>query len=109
MDTKDMLLENVRSIAEEISNGFPEYTNHDDEQMSAMDYIAEALDVTYYIGANGEFRGGEIAVTIGGPNVYVNVGKRLVEGYWGGEQAVASYRDDVGLYEAMEELYEITK
>lgn len=109
-NTADHLHDMVKSIANELSNGFDEdRLNWDDEPMTASDYIAEALDLTYHVGADGSFKGGEIAVTIGGPNIYVDVSNRVVEGYWGGNKASWSFTDSVGLWDEMEEFYEMTR
>lgn len=61
-----------------------------------MDYIDDhALDIEYTISSNMDFLGAEIAVALGGPNVYINTRDKRVEAYWGGEQGYYSLDSDV--------------
>lgn len=52
-------------------------------------YFADALDIEYTISGNMDFLGARIAVTLGGPNIYVNTRTGYVEGYWGTDKAEA--------------------
>lgn len=108
-DTKTALYEMVRDTAEEITNGFEGELNDDGDPQNAYDYISEAMDITYHVGSDGNFKGGEFAVSIGGPNIYVNVTGRYVVGYWGSDKFEWSFDDSPGLYDAMEEFYEMTR
>lgn len=104
------LANHVRYIAETISGGFEGMKNEDGEEMTALDYIAEeALDLVYHVGSDGQFRGGEILVAFGGPNIWIDVGDRVVRGAWWGAQYSESYADTPGMYEALEDLHELTR
>lgn len=109
-NTQELLTEMVQDLANELSNGFDEdRLTWEDEPMTPADYIAESLDITYHVSGNGDFKGGEIAVTIGGPNIYVNITERRVEGYWGGDMVSRPFVDTVGLWDTMSEIYEMTR
>jgi len=53
------------------------------EAYDLYSYFFDALDIEYTISGNGDFLGVRIAVTLGGPNVYVDSRRGEVEGYWG--------------------------
>ena len=52
-------------------------------------YFDDALDVEYTISGSGEYLGACIAITLGGPNIYINTRRGEVEGYWGSDRATA--------------------
>lgn len=50
-------------------------------------WLDDALDIEITRGGSGDYRGARIAVTLGGPNAWLNTRSQLVEVYWGGESA----------------------
>ena len=118
--TQDRLEDHCRRIAESITNGLkdcdPEEFNrwHEEGQPedftpSGWDYLDDVYDIEYIITRDGEYRGAELMVAGGGPNIYVETRDRTVRGYWGGEQAQWGYVDNIGLDDACEELYQCTR
>lgn len=83
----------VTSIRDDLNRLYDaNYTDEEREEMEengeAYDlysYFSDALDIEYTIGANGDFRGARIAVTLGGPNIYVDTRRGCVEGFWGSD------------------------
>lgn len=55
----------------------------DEEIDSLYDYLADALDVEYTINYKGDFLGGKVAITLGGPNIYLDSRFGKIEGFWG--------------------------
>lgn len=91
-------LENmVTSIRDDLNRLYEaDYTDEEREQMEengeAYDlysYFDDALDIEYTISGNMDFLGARIAVTLGGPNIYINTRTGYVEGYWGTDKAEA--------------------
>ena len=85
-------LENmVTSIRDELNRLYE--ANYTDEERDEMEengeaydlysYFSDALDIEYTISGNMDFLGVRIAVTLGGPNIYVDTRRGVVEGYWG--------------------------
>jgi len=113
-DTKQMLLDNVLSIVERLESEIEvtqEYLDeHPDQadwldvgdQLGAASFMEDSLDVSYTIGADGSYRGSEILVAFGGPNIEVNTQFNIVEGRWGGDVISRSYSDNIGLDDHME-------
>ena len=97
---------NVQSIADKLTNGFSdEDTNYDGEPMSAFDYLQDALDIEYIVNRGGEYLGARVLVTLGGPNIWINTRTKTVEGYWWSDRAESSFEDNLGLDDALGELW----
>lgn len=95
----------VQSIADNLSN--PDLTglNDDDDQVSAFDYLKDALDIEYIVNIRGEYLGARVLVAFGGPNIWINTRTGFVDGSWWDEHAEAPFKDELGLDEALSELW----
>ena len=51
------------------------------------DYINEALDFEFRVDLQRNYRSARIAITLGGPNVFIDTKSGCVELYWGTSQA----------------------
>lgn len=100
------LKSHVQSIADKLSCGFgDDDLNYDGEEMSAFDYLQDALDIEYIVNGKGEYLGARVLVAFGGPNIWINTRTGTVEGAWWSDRAEASFKDNIGLDEALEELW----
>jgi len=100
------LKNHVQSIADKLSNGFgDDALNYDGEEMSAFDYLQDALDIEYIVNGKGEYLGARILVAFGGPNIWVNTRTGTVEGAWWADRAEASFKDNIGLDDALSDLW----
>jgi hypothetical protein len=106
VETETSLLDHVQQIANTITKGFGDELNSDDQEMSAFDYLQDALDIEYIVNSKREYLGARVLVAFGGPNIWVNTRTNLVEGYWWGAYAKASFDDGIGLDDALETLWE---
>jgi hypothetical protein len=105
IETETRLQDHVQQIAETITKGFGDELNYDGEEMSAFDYLQDALDIEYIVNKDKEYLGARVLVAFGGPNIWVNTRTKVVEGYWWGEYAKASFDDGIGLDDALETLW----
>lgn len=118
-ETEQRLRSSVKRIANEIS--YPdEYNewwkewlsdNPDegytlDDTPNAWAYMQDVLDIEYTISGSGEYLGAQIAVGLGGPNIYINTRNGRVEGYWGGDEFSWSFTDKLGIDDYCEEMYQ---
>lgn len=94
------LKNHVQHIANELTKGFS-----DDAEYSAFDYLEDALDIEYIVNSKGEYLGARVLVAFGGPNIWVNTRTGTVEGAWWSDRAEASFKDNIGLNDALEELW----
>ena len=95
----------VQHIANTLTNGFGDELNYDGEEMTAFDYLQDALDIEYIVNSKKEYLGARVLVAFGGPNIWVNTRTKTIEGYWWADKATASFDDGIGLDDALEELY----
>jgi hypothetical protein len=96
----------VQSIADTLTHGFSDDDlNYDGEPMGAFDYLQDALDIEYIVNDKGEYLGARVLVAFGGPNIWVDTKRGIVEGAWWGDSATASFTDNIGLNDALEELW----
>lgn len=81
------------------------------EAFDLYSYFDDVLDIEYTISGNGDFLGCRLAVTLGGPNVYVNTREGEVQGYWGSDRAFAWLPSEIcaEIDSYFEELYNCTR
>jgi hypothetical protein len=100
------LKNHVQAIADTLSNGFDLSSMNDDgEYTTAFDYLQDALDIEYIVNGKGEYLGARVLVAFGGPNIWVNTRTGIVEGAWWSDRAEASFTDNIGLDDALSELW----
>jgi hypothetical protein len=100
----------VNSIAASLSNPPMDEWNEgrdiDSEgEFSAFDYLQDALDIEYIVSSKREFLGARVLVAFGGPNIWINTRTNTVEGAWWSDRATTTFDDNLGLNDALEELY----
>ena len=101
--TKSNLQNHVDSIAHDLDNGL---TNEEGEPVHGFDYLEDVLDIQYIVTSEKQYIGARVLVAFGGPNIWINTQTKTIEGYWWDESAFASYyNDEIGLDEALEELW----
>ena len=71
-----------KRIAEELN----ELATADDLE-ALYDYINEALDFEFRVDLQKNYRSARIAITLGGPNVFIDTRSGCVELYWGNDKA----------------------
>lgn len=103
--TETRLQDHVQSIADTLTNGFGDELNCDGEPMSAFDYLQDALDIEYVVNGKRDYLGARVLVAFGGPNIWINTRTNTVEGYWWGDKATATFTDNVGLDDALSEIF----
>ena len=106
-DNSEDLRRQCASIAESIETGVFEFSSSEDNQeLSACDWLEDALDIQYLVNSDGSYRHARILVAFGGPNIWVDTRTRTVEGrWWGNSVDVGYYRDALDLDGALEELW----
>lgn len=104
------LARHVQAIANDLTNPPAEWNEGRDVEsegeFSAFDYLQDALDIEYIVNGKREYLGARVLVTFGGPNIWVDTKRGIVEGFWWGDYAKAEFKDNIGLDEALETLWE---
>lgn len=118
MTTQEMLTDQVKRLAEELSQDWTYEENEDGEHYTEdgyptdpYTYIQDALDIEFTVNSRVEFKSATICVAIGGPGVWVetNGDHGRVYGAWGSDRAEAFYHDSGELSDAAEELYDVLR
>lgn len=104
------LLNHVQSIADNLTNPpwdeWNEGRDIDNEgEFSAFDYLQDALDIEYIVNGKGEYLGARVLVAFGGPNIWIDTRRFVVDGYWWSDKASAPFIDNLGLDDALSELW----
>ena len=87
--------EELEAIREKLDNG---------EATDLYSYFRDALDITYYISGNGEYRGVAVTITTGGPHIEVDTNDMAVKLWWGGYKAQWNINRNTA--EAIDEIFE---
>lgn len=105
----ESIKEHVQSIAHNLTNPPVEWNEDRDTdsegEFSAFDYLQDALDIEYIVTSKGEYLGARVLVAFGGPTIWIDTRRSIVEGAWWGDSAMASFNDSLGLNDALEELW----
>lgn len=107
----------VNNIANDLNNGIElniddheyimeETSQESGDMMYASDYLSDVLDIQYIVSGSKEYLGARVLVAFGGPNIWINTQSGIVEGYWWGDTAFASFNDEIGLDDYLSELWE---
>lgn len=122
---KDVKL-NVLAIIETLENGYQvnedgNQWDHDHDcecglsesececekrELSGFDYIQDVLDINWILDSDREYKGARILVAFGGPNIWIDTTSNTVEGHWWSDSYTDRYVDNIGLDDAMRELWE---
>lgn len=94
----------VEAVIDTLENP-PEF-NYNDEPYTAYDYLEEALDIQYIVNSDRSYRGARVLVCFGGPNVWVDTERMMVDGTWWMDTYSATFTDELGLDEALQVLWE---
>ena len=91
----------IIQTAYDITNG----VDSDGEEINACDYLEDALDIESICNSQRECIGARILVAFGGPNIWVDTRNNIVEGAWWGERASQEFEDNIGLNDAIIDLF----
>jgi predicted RNA-binding Zn-ribbon protein involved in translation (DUF1610 family) len=67
----------------------------DFEQLGIWDYMNDIIDIDFLVNSSKECVAAKIAVTLGGPNIYIDTEDRAVSLYWWTQSAKYYLRSDV--------------
>ena len=76
------------------------------DTLSGSDYISDVLDVNWVLDFDRNFKGARLLVAFGGPNIWIDTSKQMVEGHWWGGSFTAYYsRDEMDINGTCSELF----
>lgn len=74
--------------------------------IGANEWLGQTYDIRYTVSQAREFIYAEVMVAGGGPTIWVNFDTYEVEGYHGGDKAVAPFSDNLNVKDALEAMWE---
>jgi hypothetical protein len=85
-ESERQLRENVAYVVERFSS------------FSSIDDLIreDPLDIEYKVSSRGDITGVELAITLGGPGIYVELPRGMVKGYWAGDEVSIDIRNPRG-------------
>jgi len=94
-------------IADDISN--PKISKDDGgeaiELQTAHEWMKDVYDIEWITYQDKSYKGARLLVAGGGPNIWVNLQTKRVEGYWWGDYCENGFVDNIGLDDYLEEIY----
>lgn len=107
----ESIKQHVQYIADCLENPPAEWNDgrdiENEGEFSAYDYLQDALDIEYIVNSKGEYLGARVLVAFGGPNTWINTRTGMVDGYWCSDSASVPFKDNLGLDDALAELWDI--
>ena len=97
---EEQLRRMCKDIADDISND-----SHDGGISGASRWMEDVYDIRYIVDGKKKYLGVMLMVAGGGPTIWVNTWTNEVEGYWGGDRVTWAFRDEIGLDDYNEEMY----
>ena len=71
------------------------YFDYIDDSKAFDSYFENVLDINYTIHSDGDFKSCRVAISLGGPNIYIDTADREVQGYWGFDRYFAYLDNDI--------------
>ena len=97
---EEQLRRMCKDIADDISND-----SHDGGISGASRWMEDVYDIRYIVDSEKKYLGAMLMGAGGGPTIWVNTWTNEVEGYWGGDRVTWAFRDEIGLDDYNEEMY----
>ena len=99
-DTKHDLQNHVTMIAKQIEYGF-DRVDDETEDSPVMEWLDGVLDIQWIVSSDKQtLLGARLLVSFGGPNIWVDTSRGIVEGYWWQDSAFETF--DTGADNARE-------
>ena len=109
-NTYKQLKDSVFGVIEDLENPGNldplEYGLDSDDEVSAWDYLGYQLGHEFKVDSELQYIGAEVIVGFGGPNIWIDTRHGQVHGAWGTDRIQFSYEDNIGLDDAMAQLYD---
>jgi len=79
--------------------------NTDLSPITAYDYLNDTLEINWVLNNDKTYKGATVLVALGGPNIWIDTVSNEVQGYWWSDSYSESFCDNIGLDDALEELF----
>ena len=93
--------EQLRRMCKDIADGITEGK----DASHWFDDGNDVYDIEWITYQDKSYKAARLLVAGGGPNIWVNLDTKYVEGYWGGDRVTVPFRDELDLDGYCEEMY----
>ena len=95
-----------KNIADDITNPVMRRDKETGEkhEETAHEWMEDVYDIEWITFNDHSYKAARLLVAGGGPNIWVNLQDKNVEGYWGCDRVIEPFIDNIGLDEYLEEL-----
>ena len=108
-DCKQKLRRMCKNIADSITNPDPKFIGPEDEeprQETASDWMESVYDIEWITYQDKTYKSARLMVAGGGPSIWVNLQRNVVQGYWWGDYCEHHFSDQIGLDQYLEEIFD---
>ena len=110
---EEQLRRMCKNIADGITNPNQEFITHsvsgpeyeEPRQETASDWMEDVYDIEWITYNDHSYKAARLLVAGGGPNIWVNLQDKNVEGYWGCDRVIEPFIDEIGLDDYCEEIH----
>ena len=100
---EEQLIRMCKNIADSITNSVD--NSEHGEQASVASWMDGVYDIEWITYQDKTYKAARLLVAGGGPNIWVNLDTKYVEGYWGGDKVTEPFIDNLGLDDYLEDLH----
>ena len=105
---EEQLRRMCKNIANSITSPNPKFIGPEDEeprQETAHDWMEGVYNIEWITHQDKTYKSARLMVAGGGPSIWVNLQRNVVQGYWWGDYCECPFADNIGLDDYCEELY----
>ena len=95
-DCKQRLRDQCKHIADQITDG----------KEDAHDWMEGVYSIEWICHQDKTYKSARLMVAGGGPNIWVNLQRNVVQGYWWGDYCEHHFSDQIGLDDYCEEIFD---
>jgi len=95
-DCEQQLRDQCKHIADQITAG----------EEDAHKWMEGVYDIEWITHKDKTYKSARLMVAGGGPNIWVNLQRNMVQGYWWGDYFEYGFVDNIGLNDYLEEIYD---
>ena len=77
-----------------------------DKKISVEDLMEGVYDIEWITFQDHSYKSARLLVAGGGPNIWVNLQRNVVQGYWWGDYCEHHFSDQIGLDGYLEEIFD---
>jgi len=103
---KQQLRDQCKHIADSISDKLKKEDRETIEVCPASDFMEGVYDIEWITHQDKTYKSARLMVAGGGPSIWVNLQRNVVQGYWWGDYCEHHFSDQIGLDEYLEEIFD---